>query len=453
MIKKNLFFGAAIALVISAPALALPPVPPSQVVGGVNPSTNLGVPLKVDASGNLSIIGSGSGGIVWGPTASGSPPAQAPVLAAGIDGTNTRTLFTDTVGRLQIIGAGASGAAQTGNPVLTAGSDGANAHTLFTDTTGRLVIVGAATNGAAFTGNPVLTAGQDGTNARAIHTDTVGNIALAGVYNSSLSSYTTGAYNPVQLSPFGSFRALVAGNGSNTKTGLPITTAFVTQDNTQTGTYPLGISPFIYNGSTQDQVVSANAANGTSGTGVQSSGNLGYDGAAWRANLIDTKGTQYIRQDSAQNSYVSSGSFTNSGGIILQIQGSGTKTVHIKSIEATISNSVGATSSLILTRRSTVSTGGTSAGAVSAPMSPSNPAATATVTMYTASPTGGTTVNAMDYGIVNKYTSTTSGTTYTWKSVSGAQDILLSGTSDFLILQDTTATSDTTYVRVVWTEE
>lgn len=39
---------------------------------------------------------------------------------------------------VQVSGAGASGAAVTGNPVLTAGSDGTNARTLATDTAGRL---------------------------------------------------------------------------------------------------------------------------------------------------------------------------------------------------------------------------------------------------------------------------------------------------------------------------
>lgn len=62
-----------------------------------------------------------------------------------------------------VSGAGASGAAVTGNPVLVAGSDGTNARTLNTDSSGRQVAVGAAAHGATAAGNPVLVAGYAGT--------------------------------------------------------------------------------------------------------------------------------------------------------------------------------------------------------------------------------------------------------------------------------------------------
>jgi hypothetical protein len=77
----------------------------------------------------------------------------------------------------QVQGAGASGAAVTGNPVLTAGSDGTNARTVLTDTSGRIISVGAAASGAAVAGNPVLTGASDGTNARSLRATTDGVLA------------------------------------------------------------------------------------------------------------------------------------------------------------------------------------------------------------------------------------------------------------------------------------
>jgi hypothetical protein len=64
-------------------------------------------------------------------------------------------------------GDAANGAAVAGNPVLIGGSDGTDARTLLTDTSGRQIMVGAAASGAAVTGNPVLVGGVNGTNTYA----------------------------------------------------------------------------------------------------------------------------------------------------------------------------------------------------------------------------------------------------------------------------------------------
>lgn len=61
-----------------------------QVVGGQNPSDNV-QPLSLDLDNNL---------LVAGPTSAGSPPSANPILVAGSDGTNARTLATDTEGRV-----------------------------------------------------------------------------------------------------------------------------------------------------------------------------------------------------------------------------------------------------------------------------------------------------------------------------------------------------------------
>lgn len=55
----------------------------------------------------------------------------------------------------QVVGAGAAGAAATGNPVLNAGSDGTNARTLKTDTAGSQFVVGDIADDSPDSGNPV----------------------------------------------------------------------------------------------------------------------------------------------------------------------------------------------------------------------------------------------------------------------------------------------------------
>lgn len=55
----------------------------------------------------------------------------------------------------QVVGAGAAGAAVSGNPVLNAGSDGTNARTIKTDTAGSQFVVGDVADDAVDSGNPV----------------------------------------------------------------------------------------------------------------------------------------------------------------------------------------------------------------------------------------------------------------------------------------------------------
>jgi hypothetical protein len=77
---------------------------------------------------------------VQGDAANGAAVAGNPVLAAGYDGTDARTILTDTSGRQEVVGAAASGAAAAGNPVLIGGSDGTDARTISTDVLGRPVV-------------------------------------------------------------------------------------------------------------------------------------------------------------------------------------------------------------------------------------------------------------------------------------------------------------------------
>jgi len=193
--------------------------------------------IATDASGNLTVAGTGTagtpaGGIltvqgagsmtalvvsqgtasslkaeVVGPAADGAAVSGNPVLIAGQDGTNAQSLLTDSSGRLTVIGAAGDGVAVAGAPVLIGGQDGTNAQSMLTDSSGRPVVVGpgtagtaaggvlsvqgvasmtpvlvsgAAADGAAVSGNPVLMAGQDGTNAQSLLTDASGRMTVIG---------------------------------------------------------------------------------------------------------------------------------------------------------------------------------------------------------------------------------------------------------------------------------
>lgn len=76
--------------------------------------------------------------IVAGPNAAGAAPTKNPVLVGGIDGTDTRTILTDTSGRQIQVGASPAGSSVVGNPVNIGGTDGTNVRTVKTDTGGNL---------------------------------------------------------------------------------------------------------------------------------------------------------------------------------------------------------------------------------------------------------------------------------------------------------------------------
>ncbi len=126
---------------------------------------------------NTGIISIGDA-IVSGPAAAGTAITGFPVLVAGSDATNVRTLLTDTSGRQIVVGASAVAAAVAGNPVLVGGSDGTNARYISLDTSGRQIVIGAAAAGSAIAGNPVLAGGSDGTNARSLQTNTAGQLVV-----------------------------------------------------------------------------------------------------------------------------------------------------------------------------------------------------------------------------------------------------------------------------------
>jgi hypothetical protein len=100
-------------------------------VSGLGGSGNITGVLYGYKSGSGGGGGGGAGGcpsatpcVVIGPTASGSPQANAPVQVAGNDGTDVRNLATDASGDTKVVGPVAVGSA-VGNPVTTGGQSSA----------------------------------------------------------------------------------------------------------------------------------------------------------------------------------------------------------------------------------------------------------------------------------------------------------------------------------------
>lgn len=129
---------------------------------GVQITAGSGTTILTDDTGaaghaqvvKLAISTDGSGTLV---------PADA---VNGIDVDVTRvggnvTVVQPTASNLnaQVVGAGANGAATSGNPVLNAGSDGTNARTLKTDTAGVQLMAGDIANDSTDSGNPVKIGG------------------------------------------------------------------------------------------------------------------------------------------------------------------------------------------------------------------------------------------------------------------------------------------------------
>jgi hypothetical protein len=91
--------------------------------------------ISVDASGQQVVVGPGTAGSASGGVLSVQGVASmTPVQVSQATASNLNA---------QVVGAGASGAAVSGNPVLIAGTDGTNARTLSTDTSGRQRNAGA----------------------------------------------------------------------------------------------------------------------------------------------------------------------------------------------------------------------------------------------------------------------------------------------------------------------
>ena len=86
--------------------------------------------------------------LITGPISASAANTYNPIVIGGVDpGTLVRSVITDTAGRLNTVGYVSASVAMSGinavNPVIMGGTDGTNARTVLTDTTGRLLVAQA----------------------------------------------------------------------------------------------------------------------------------------------------------------------------------------------------------------------------------------------------------------------------------------------------------------------
>jgi hypothetical protein len=142
---------------------------------------------------------------------------------------------------------------------------------------------------------------------------------------------------------------------------------------------------------------------------------------------------------------------------IFRISGSASKTITVKKIGFSSTATATSINNILLIKRSTANTGGTSATATNVPYDSTNAAASATVVTYTANPTLGTAVgNVRSAKVVSSIgTGSTNDNTEWIFEDSGAQGILLRGTAEGLSinLNSTTITGGSFNFYVEWLEE
>jgi hypothetical protein len=141
---------------------------------------------------------------------------------------------------------------------------------------------------------------------------------------------------------------------------------------------------------------------------------------------------------------------------IFTITGSGTKTIRIHKIIVSATRTVSGNIDLLLIKRSTANTGGTSSAATIVPFDSTNVAATAIVNSYTANPTLGTTVGIISNRKVFLNTVTTGITDYcVYEFGNLNQCVVLRGTSQVLAinLNATTITGSSFNISIEFIEE
>lgn len=179
-----------------------------SVIRGVNPSQAF-VNLNADSSGNIAVncvVGCGASAGTGGLAPNGSPVSGNPVLVAGSDGTNARTIATDTSGILKttvtgvatVGGSVSEGSVTSAFPLRIAGWDGTNIRTLKTDSSGQANINVVNTPAVTVSGTP--------------------NVAITNTPAVTLTSTTlSGSSNNVLISP--STNTLVDHSGTITTGG------------------------------------------------------------------------------------------------------------------------------------------------------------------------------------------------------------------------------------------
>lgn len=148
---------------------------------------------------------------------------------------------------------------------------------------------------------------------------------------------------------------------------------------------------------------------------------------------------------------------------VFTITGSESKTIYIHKIQVSGTRTAHAHNQVILLKRSTANSGGTSTTRTAVPHDSTNAAATATVTSYTANPTLGTLVGELASNTLSLPVQTPSNaqgnggsvTPWLWEFTSIGQPLVLRGTSQVLSINfnSVTITGGNLNFSIEWSEE
>jgi hypothetical protein len=140
---------------------------------------------------------------------------------------------------------------------------------------------------------------------------------------------------------------------------------------------------------------------------------------------------------------------------IFTLTGSATKTIRITRIQISATQTTATANNIVLLKRSTANTGGTSTTLTATPLDSANAAATAVARSYTANPTVGTLVGNLRVDKLFIPTTTGSPTILDWKFGEGCQPIYLRGVAQVLAvnLNSTTLAGNSFNIFIEWTEE
>ena len=194
-------------------------------------ATGSGVPADAD------YVGFNSSGNLVGVSSSN----PLPVTVSAVSTINTVTAVTSITNAVTVQGNVANGSAVSGSnaPVLIAGSDGTDVRTIATDGSGFQKIIGCQAAGSATTGDPVQIAGGDGTDVRLILTDSSGQVKVlventpAVTVTGTLTSVNT-VTSVTAVSTLNTVTAVTAVGTVNTVTAVTTITNPVTVQNTPT---------------------------------------------------------------------------------------------------------------------------------------------------------------------------------------------------------------------------
>lgn len=141
------------------------------------------------------------------------------------------------------------------------------------------------------------------------------------------------------------------------------------------------------------------------------------------------------------------------------LTGSSTRIIRVKHVEVSGTDATAQIANVVLVKRSTANSGGTSTTATVAPLDSANSAATAVLRGYTAAPTSGTSVGTVKAGtlVLNAATGTTSGLQgWVFNPQTLTQEVVLRGVAQQACVNipaALTTAGASLNVSVMWTEQ